>query len=173
MSQIASFYVLPAHLAEELIAAATPQSIVTEKRVLGLFPVKRTERKDGFWDYLWSTAKESADFEYSGSVFCELDLFLEEKHTMLFDLALREPSERLSSARQSSMALYDLAAAQKVIEMLERVDFSADAIRRYVESEESSWTPEELTEPLQAAVALTKTWMKDVGAAEVGLLTVG
>jgi len=57
--------------------------------------------------------------------------------------------------------------------MLARVDFSADAIRRYIESEESSWTPEELTEPLQAAVALTKTWMKDVGATEVGLLTVG
>ena len=171
MSQIASFYVLPAHLVEELIAATIPQSIVHEKRVFGLFTVKTTEQKDVFWDYLWSIAKESANFEYSGSVFCELDLFLEEKHTMLFDLALQEPSERLCSAR--SMALFDSAAAQKVIGMLERVDFSAESIRRYVESEESSWTPEELTEPLQAAVALTKTWMKDVGAAEVGLLTVG
>jgi hypothetical protein len=173
VSQIASFYVLPAYFADKLIAAATPESIVTKKRVLGLFPVSTTEQKDNFWDYLSSIAKESADFEYSGSVFCELDLFLEEKHTMLFALALKEPSDRLSAARESSMALFDFAAAQKVIEMLERVDASPDAIRRYIEAEENSWTAEELIEPLQAAIAFTKTWMKDIGPTQVGLLTVG
>jgi hypothetical protein len=30
-----------------------------------------------------------------------------------------------------------------------------------------------LIEPPQAAVAITKTWMKDVGPKDVGLLTVG
>jgi hypothetical protein len=79
----------------------------------------------------------------------------------------------LSAARESSMALFDFAAAQKVLAMLERVDASADAIRRYVEAEENSWTAEELIEPLQAALAVTKAWMKDVGPKDVGLLSVG
>jgi hypothetical protein len=173
VSQIASFYVLPADLTEKLLAAATPESIVTKKRVLGLFTTTSTTQRDNFWDYLWSIAKESADYEYSGSVFCEFDLFLQEKHTMLFGLCLKEPSDRLSVARQSSMALFDFAAAQKVLEMLERVDASPDAIRRYIEAEENSWTAEELIEPLQAAIAFTKTWMKDIGPTQVGLLTVG
>jgi hypothetical protein len=174
VSQIASFYVLPAKLVEDLIDAATPKSTTTTSRFLGFIPRSKTEREDHFWDFLESTARESTDFGFSGSVFAELDLFLNERgKTMLTEIAVKEPSDRLSKARGSWKSVFDYESAQKVRAMLSDLDVSAETIKRYCGSGNTAWSAEELTEPLQAAVTQAVEWMNDVGPDDVGLLSVG
>ncbi|MEK7413157.1 MAG: hypothetical protein AAB263_07555 [Planctomycetota bacterium] len=173
MSQIASFYVLPGNRVVDLIGAATPKQITTKSRSLGFIPVTKTERKDYFWDFLKANARKLDEFGFSGSVLCELDLFLSDTHAMLFDLAVKQPTEQLSSIRATSMALFDHVSAQKVLDMLSKVDCTPESIRRHCETEESYWSSDELIEPLRAAVAQTKLWMSGVGPADTGLLIVG
>jgi len=145
---------------------------VTTRRFLGFIPVNRTEEQYLLWDFLNANARKSSQFKFSGSVFCELDLFLAREHSMIFDLGLREPSERITTITKTSMALFSHEAAQKVTAMLSRVDCSATAIRQYAETGDSAYTADEMIEPLQAAANQTKIWMNDVGPSDLGLLIV-
>lgn len=172
MSQLASFYVLPADRLDDLMEAAIPKQITRKVRLLGVIPCTTTEQKDAYWEFLKAHARECGEPD-SGSVYCELDLFLEEKHTMLFDLALKGTSDQLSRARGSSNAVFDYAAAQKATAMLGEVDFGEEAIRNYCATGGSAFSAEELIEALQAAAPRARAWMDEVGRSDLGILMIG
>lgn len=173
MSLIASFYILPINRLDDLLVAAKPKQTITKRRVLGLIPISKTLEEDVFWDFLKEVARESSGFEFSGTAFCDLDLYLEAENTMLFDLGIADVSEQLSSVRGTSMALFDRSSAQEAVAMLNTVGEEDSTIRRFYESDGRGDVADEGVRALRAALNRSRDWLSEVGEAEVGLLIVG
>jgi hypothetical protein len=152
MSQIASFYLLPAHEIESLISAATA---------------------GGIWDFLSVHAEELEEFFGSGSLFLDLDLFLMDAQTMLFNLAAKDWSNHLSHIHGSYKALFDHRAAQKAITVLTETDWNDAAIRRFYEGEGHTEVDEELIEAFRSARDHALIWMSGVEQGSFGLLSIG
>jgi len=152
MSQIASFFVLPAHEVEDLISAAAADSL---------------------WDFLSARAQESEEFFGSGSLLLDLDLFLMDAHTMLFNLSAKELSDRLSKMHGSYKALFDHRAARRAITVLTETDWDEVAIRRFYEGEGRMEVDEELIGAFKLARDHALRWMHEVDERGVGLLSIG
>lgn len=152
MSQVASFYVLPAHEVEDLVSAATANSL---------------------WDFLSARARESKEFFGPGSLFLDLDLFLMDANTMLFNLSAKELSDRLSKMHGTYKALFDHRAARKAISVLNETNWDEAAIRRFYEGEGRAEVDEDLIGAFETARDHALQWMHDVDERSVGLLSIG
>jgi len=152
MSQIATFYLLPQHRIEDLISATAG---------------------NGLWDFLNVYARESPHFFGSGSLFLDLDLFLMDAHTMLFNLSAKDWSNTLSKLQGSYKAVFDHAAAQRAITVLEETDWNDALIRRFYQGEGHTDVAEGLIEAFKSARDHALLWMRGVEQGRVGLLSIG
>lgn len=172
MSLIAAFYTLPKTRLGDLLAAATPETLVVEKKGL-LFRRKVKQRVDRFYEFLEQHATEQDHFQYSGAAVGDLMLLLDEQGCPAFDLALADISDKLSVARDASVVAFDSAAAAAALAALLEVRFDEAEVKRFIQEENLPEDDDLATEAVLAALTLTRKWLAAVAEDEIGLLIVG
>ncbi|NQU22458.1 MAG: hypothetical protein HQ567_14370 [Candidatus Nealsonbacteria bacterium] len=172
MSQIATFHTLPEEQSDALLAAATPEIKIIEKRTF-LFKKKVEERVDRFWDFLDEHATEQERCQYSGAGFCDLDLALEEKGCMLLDFGSCDLANKISEARAASTAVFDHHAATAALAKLNEVGLSEGEVRKYYQENNPPEDEDLGTEAVLAAFDISRKWLASVCEREIGLLIVG
>ncbi|GEM_PF-6778217 len=172
MSVLATFYTLPTSQSTALLAAATPETKLIEKKGF-LFKRKLEEQIDHFWDFLNRHATEQQSYAFSGTGFCDLDLVLEEKGCMLFDFGNTELASKLSVIRASSIAVFDAPAAQTVLSKLSDLGLKEAEVRNYYQENHPSEYEDPGTEAVLAAYDLCLTWLSKVGDEDIGILMIG
>ncbi len=172
MSQIATFYTLSRDQSDLLLAAATPETKLVEKRFLYLFKKQVEEQVDHFWDFIEGHAAEQKHYPYSGAGFVQLDLLLEEKDCMLYDLGQCDFARTISEARGESIGVFGHTEAAATLAKLDEVALSEADVRRYFQEDYPSEDEDLGTEAVLAAFDICKEWMASVGENEIGLLIV-
>lgn len=168
MSQIVLFYTLPESKLDDLIDAADPKTKQIEKG-FQFFKSTTQEKIDEFWDFLKAYATEQETYQYSAIGFLDLDLILMEKSKMIFSFGDKEISEKLSTLRNSSIAVFDKNSANQVLDMLSGVFIESSDIKGYFS--DSNRPFEELgQEAILAALDHARKWFKSINNGEIGLL---
>ena len=169
---IALFYTIPSEKIQALLEAANPQRRTVQKKFL-FFKRDVEETFDGFWDFLKKHANEQEEYGYSGIGFCDLDLVLAERDRMLFDFGLLEPSQQLSAARNTDMAVFDQQTATAELAMLDSIALTEPEVKQYFRQDGRPDEEGVGTEAVLAAYAQAKKWLSSVHSSEVGILIVG
>ena len=164
MSAIASFYLIPDSRLPEVVAAATP----APRRWL-------KPARDTFWEVLRGSSKEFEPFiAGSGWVFNTLDLYLRDRHGLMYDqFGDAATSDLLSKARGSYWLVLPSAAAAQLLEALNRVDLHLSDLIAFITSEHGSGEAAEEAAAVQAALTTFKGWLAQVPSGATGLLSVG
>jgi len=164
MSAIASFYLVPDSRLAEVLAAATP----APRRWL-------KPPRDTFWEVLRGAGQELEPFTAgSGWVFNTLDLYLRDRHGLLYDKFGDEAaSNLLSKARGSYWLAIPPTGAAQLLEALNRVELSVPELVAFITSEHGSTEAAEEARAVEAALTAFKAWLAQVRAGTTGLLSVG
>jgi len=164
MSAIASFYLVPDSRLPEVVAAATP----APRRWL-------RPARDTFWEVLRGNSRELEPFTAgSGWVFNTLDLYLRDRHGLIYDKFGDEAtSDLLSKARGSSWLAVPSASAAQLLDALKPVDLKLSDLIAFITSEHGSEEAAEEAGAVQAALTTFKGWLAQVAAGTTGLLSVG
>lgn len=168
MSLIASFYLVPLAHCDGLIDAANAQTRALTKKRWGIFQPKLPLNPDPFWEYLQNNAREAEDFPYRGALLLDLEAIAPEL------LASSDPlGERLSEITQATFVSYRGPQAERMIAMLEQVDFSDQAIRAYLQAAGRDDEVPEFVDAIRDAGQRMKAWLGAVSDQTVGLLNIG
>lgn len=160
MSAIASFYLVPDSRLPDVVAAATP----VPRRWL-------RPARDTFWEILRGASQALDPFTAgSGWVFNTLDLYLRDRHGLIYDkFGDGATSDLLSKARGSSWLALPSTAASQLLVALNPVTLSLSDVVAFITSEHGS----EQAAAVQAALTTFKGWLAQVPAGTTGLLSVG
>lgn len=164
MSAIASFYLVPDSRLPDVVAAATP----APRRWL-------RPARDTFREVLRTSGRELKPFTAgSGWVFNTLDLYLRDRHSLMYDsFGDAATSDLLTKARGSYWLALPSAAASHLLGALNPVDLSLSGLVAFITSEHGSEEAAEEAAAVQAALTTFKGWLAQVPADTTGLLSVG
>jgi hypothetical protein len=174
MSVIATFHVLPAEQASELVSYSMPRDVPVMRKFLW-YSWNSTERRT-FWDYLRSHGRESADFPLSGKVLWELETYLTDQGLPAV-VGLGEPSLTASVAAASDawpVVVFDRPAAQSAADRISAAraptieDIKRLEIARYEEDDPAEWLGFVVT-----ARGRLVDWLRSIGPGELGVLAAG
>src|ERR1700686_434898 len=129
MSAIASFYLVPDSRLPDVVAAATP----VPRRWL-------RPARDTFWEILRGSSQALDPFTAgSGWVFNTLDLYLRDRHGLMYDnFGDEATSDLLSKARGSSWLVLPSATAAQLLDALTPLDLSLFDLVSFITSEHGS-----------------------------------
>jgi hypothetical protein len=189
VSQLASFYKLPADRFDDLVAAATPRVVTVEKRRLLFLKTRTRETVDDFWAFLSQVASRGEACPYPGGVFLDLDILQEAHGLRLFELARRDLSEQLSRARdlltvradrpawmarfRSRIPVFDHDTANAAREKLAAHPLAEQEVRAHAREEYGVDDEGVATATILAGFELTKRWLGCVRPGEIAFRTVG
>ncbi|TPQ25795.1 hypothetical protein [Methylomonas koyamae] len=167
MSYIASFYLVKASQAEELVSLA--ELIPAQKKFLGIFPKKVVDTKTKFWDFVANHVSELNEYEYSGFAFVELfALFPDVTAISKSSLGIR-----IAKAMDSTYLSFTEHEAQEALSALGSEPPGDAKIRAYFEEDDRGYDASDWVIPVQEAWSTLKEWLHQVHGNEIGLLSVG
>ena len=168
MSFLASFYLIPATLGEQLAAAAeapAPRPV----RSWNPFKPKAPPQPDPLLAFLDANARELADFPYNGNVLIDAELLAPAAFTTGHPLG-----ERLSAATGGTYIAYTPALAAQAIAALRAAEFSQAAIDEALRADgRGDEDSADYETGMRDGVARLIRWLEEVGGADVGLLCIG
>jgi hypothetical protein len=191
VSQLATFFLLPANRFEDLVVAATPRVSTVEQRHFIFFKRTVSQVTDGFGSFLRSVAREGEDCPYPGDVFLDLDFVLQPHNLVLFDIATRDLSDRLSKAAdlpdatrtnlkfglrsqiRHKIPVFDHATALLARAKLVACCLDESEVRAYSRETYGPADEDTATATILSAIDLTKRWLASTRRDQIGVLNVG
>jgi hypothetical protein len=191
VSQLATFFLLPANRFEDLVAAATPRVSPVEQRHFLFFKRTVPQVMDGLGTFLRGVARQAEDCPYPGDVFLDLDFVLEPHNLVLFDIATRDLSDRLSKATNLADAsrtnlkfglrgqirykipVFDHQTALSARAKLDACSLDDPALRTYSLETYGPADAATATATILSAIDLTKRWLASTRRDQIGILNVG
>ncbi|NTW29607.1 MAG: hypothetical protein HGA39_09655 [Coriobacteriia bacterium] len=161
MSAIAQFHRVPTGKLHELVEAATP-------RKSGLFG----KRKDNFWEYLNSNAKQVATLEWSGFFVADALIFLQENGIDLLDSGEYDaPVMRIVELREISAVALTPAHRVAYLDRLAGEPFSVAQLAEWHKEFTETDTPD-AGEAMLNAIAALHSALSAVDGQTVVLVTI-
>jgi hypothetical protein len=160
MSLLASFYLVPSALSEDLIAAAEAQTTALTKKRWGIFKPKLPLDPDPFWEFVGAHTRELDEFPWRGSVLLDVELIspgvLSSDHPL---------GTRISEITGSTFISYSPPRASEVIQMLAQTDFSDSAVEAFLRGEGRAAEVPEFVAPINDASQRLSNWLTVIAVA--------
>ncbi len=165
MSAIADFRIIDINKLESL------------KRVSEIIVKKNFFKKtiiDGYWDFLDSNSTKLGDFKWSGYIFADLLVFLQENKKI--DLLISEYDEitnRISEKRGASILVFTLKHKQDYLDKLKLENFNEAELISFNKAFSENDDPELAKAEMDGIKAIRKGLMELDTEDKIVLLTVG
>ena len=162
MSAIAAFYVVPDERLPDVVAAAAPAKA-------GWFRPARST----FRETLRASGRELEAFGWSGWAFNMLDIYLRNRHGIVYDNFGDADATRKLTARGSYWLVLPTKSAAALLADLNGIECPFDDIVAEVVTEHGAEGANEEAKAVQAALVTLKAWLSKVTPGSAGLLSVG
>ena len=175
MSMLALFYTLPADQLEALIESSKPVTHTVEKGFLFFKRIEEETKRDAIWDFLHEKATEQDTYNFSGRGFLDFDLILMDKKQMIWSFTNEDVSTKIYENAGLSIAIFDKASAENVLDMLSQVDLDETDINKYfLENNISDESRGEWADKaIFAAYDQAQKWFSSIREGEIGILLIG